>query len=61
MEDFKQDNISCKVILTQQDRLGLINQEWEHATGSDGVWQESRCNRECSNHLNFRAKSARLI
>ena len=46
MEEFEQDNISCKVILTKQDRLGIIPNLWEFHSGPDSLWAKGSCSSE---------------
>ena len=43
MEDFKQDNVSCKVVLTKQDRLGIVENMYHYVTGSESLWVEGSC------------------
>ena len=43
MEDFKQDNVSCKVVLTKQDRLGIVEDMYNYATGPESLWVAGSC------------------
>jgi len=43
MEDFKQDNVSCKIVLTKQDRLGILEHEYNYVNGPDSVWEKGSC------------------
>ena len=43
MEDFKQDNVSCKVVLTKQDRLGIVENMYHYVTGPESLWVEGSC------------------
>ena len=44
MEDFAQDNYTCKEVLTKQDRLNVIGKMYESVIGSDSMWQLASCN-----------------
>lgn len=44
MEDFAQDNYTCKEILTKQDRLNVIGKMYESVIGSESLWQLASCN-----------------
>ncbi len=57
MEDFQQDNISCKVVLTKQDRLGVIEEQYRFATGPDSIWQRGSCKSKSQIAWNFQEKS----
>ena len=37
------ENVSCRVILTKQDRLGIMNHMYGFATGSKSIWKEASC------------------
>ena len=44
MEDFSQDNYTCKEVLTKQDRLNVIGKMYESVIGTDSLWQLASCN-----------------
>jgi len=44
METFTQDDVSCKQVLTQQDRLGVIEQMYKFANSSESIWHLASCN-----------------
>ena len=43
LEDFNQDNVSCKIVLTKQDRLNIIGQIFDFTTGSESMWEKASC------------------
>jgi len=44
MEDFSQDNYTCKEVLTKQDRLNVIGKMYDSVIGSNSLWQLASCN-----------------
>ena len=43
MENFKQDNVSCKDVLTRQDRLNIIDHIYNDIAGVESIWEEASC------------------
>ena len=63
MENFKQDNVSCKEVLTNQDRLSIIDHTYQDITDEESIWETASCKSEfidksvLSDICRFRIKS----
>ena len=49
MENFKQDNVSCKEVLTNQDRLSIIDHTYQDITDEESIWETASCKSEFMN------------
>ena len=49
MENFKQDNVSCKEVLTNQDRLSIIDHTYQDITDEESIWETASCKSEFIN------------
>jgi hypothetical protein len=43
MEDFHQENVTCNVVLTKQDRLSIIDNMYNFNTGPESLWEMASC------------------
>lgn len=43
MEEFTQDGVTCKEILTKQDRLGIVMNAYDFVAGPTSLWTEGSC------------------
>ena len=57
METLQQDNVSCSVVLTKQDRLGIVEHMYDFSTGEISLWEQASCSNcyEKNNSTNLKA------